>query len=304
MLKTISLSILTLLIITFLPNTQAYAAGVGRIAHTYGPAWVQRGITREKAEKGFVVLAKDTIITGSRGRVKIIMGDGSKVYIGAKSRVSLRKYSLKGTKLLNATVNMFWGKVRFFVNKLTTRGASFNVRTSTAVLGVRGTEFIVIVLPTAEVLEDPFRPITLVDMPRLPTRTILTEGGVDVGGIGDVAGVKMPTVRLTPGNTANVGKDGHVEVRETLGDDVHNLNSPNAPRSNQGGSNPTPRMDDEGRQQQLPIAPKRERDNLDIKPDRLEFDNVPEIDHTNTNNAIQNLESTTEIKITPSFVQP
>ena len=88
MLKTLILTMVAMFVITLTPTTQAYAAAsIGRIVHTYGPAWIQRGTTRERATKGQVVLRNDSIVTGSRGRVKIIMGDGSKVYIGNKSSI-------------------------------------------------------------------------------------------------------------------------------------------------------------------------------------------------------------------------
>ncbi|MDQ6988802.1 MAG: FecR domain-containing protein [Mariprofundaceae bacterium] len=221
MLKTFSSSIIVLCLFTLIPSSQVYAAsGVGRIVHTYGPAWIERGETREKIRKGRVVLRNDSIITGARGRVKLIMGDGSKVYVGAKSRISLRKYSLRGKKLLNASINMLWGKARFFVNKLASRNASFRVQTSTAVLGVRGTEFSVWVPPTPELLSRAFDHITLADIPPLPTRTVLMEGAVDIeNGLGI-------QYRLTPGNTADVDINRKIQVRQTNSKDLEEHSQP------------------------------------------------------------------------------
>jgi len=298
MLKPLFFSLIAALLFLAAPTPQAYAASsIGRIVHTYGPAWVQRGATREKVTKGQIVLRNDAIVTGSRGRVKIVMGDGSKVYIGAKSRVSLRKYSLRGTKLLNANIHMLWGKARFFVNKLKTRSSSFRVRTPTAVLGVRGTEFIVIVPPTPELLNRAFDNITLDDVPELPTRTILSEGAVDVS-----VGGGAPE-RLLPGHTALVGKGGKVIIRKTDEGDADLKGSGD-------------KADDIGEQKtESHNAPKPPtvREQLDPKGDkkgrrkaRLEKINTPSAGDVpqDTVNALQNLNNTTEIIIKPSFVAP
>ncbi len=301
MLKSLFISILAVFILTAIPHSNVYAASsIGRIVHSYGPAWIQRGATREKAEKGQVVLRNDSIVTGKRGRVKIIMGDGSKVYIGAKSRVSLRKYSLRGTKLLNASINMLWGKARFLVSKLKARSSSFRVRTPTAVLGVRGTEFVVIVPPTPELLNNAFDNITLADVPPLPTRTVLTEGAVDVS-VGDAA-----PERLLPGHTALVDKGGKVEIRETNEDDANTkANEEKADDINKdkvkGSDLPKPpSIDDQPKSREgKRDSEKNQKDNEreDIKPDL-------DISVEDTNNAIQNLGDTTEIIIEPSFVAP
>ena len=302
MLKPLFISILAVFMLIATPPSKAYAAAsIGRIVHAYGPTWVQRGTTREKAERGQIVLRNDSIVTGKRGRVKIIMGDGSKVYIGANSRVSLRKYSLRGTKLLNASINMLWGKARFLVSKLKARNSFFRVRTPTAVLGVRGTEFVVIVPPTPELLNNAFDNITLADVPPLPTRTVLTEGAVDVS-VGNAA-----PERLLPGHTALVDKGGKVEIRETgegdaefkgdkgRSDDIdkeqakgHNLPKP-------------PSIDDQPRYQERSSEGGKDRKE---SRDRGNIQSDLDISGEDTNNAIQNLDDTTEIIIESSFVAP
>jgi hypothetical protein len=298
MLKSLFFSLMIMLSLIAVPTSHVYAASsIGRIVHTYGPAWVQRGTTREKAARGQVVLRNDSIVTGSRGRVKIVMGDGSKVYIGAKSRVSLRKYSLRGTKLLNASIHMLWGKARFFVNKLTTRGSSFRVRTPTAVLGVRGTEFIVLVPPTPELLNRAFDNITLEDVPQLPTRTILSEGAVDVS-VGSAA-----PERLLPGHTALVDKGGKVMIRETGEDDAKFKGEEDAPddlgkEDHQSKGKPTPpTVRDHPRTPRKGDAGKKPRRE---KGDRPHLEERPQ----DAVNAVQNLNNTTEIIIKPSFVAP
>ena len=303
MLKTLMFIIIATFFVIISPTTQVYAASsIGRIVHSYGPAWVQRGAVRESATKGQVVLRNDSIVTGARGRVKIIMSEGSKVYVGAKSRVSLRKYSMRGGKLFNARINMLWGKARFFVNKLTTRGSSFRVRTPTAVLGVRGTEFIVLVPPTPEVLALAFADITLADMPALPTSTILSEGAVDVS-FGETGKVE----RLLPGHTAHVDKGGKVTLQKTKKGDaeIRDLEPEKGQvdkmdkgeKSNKGGATVIYKNPKLHKVRDLPKRPVK----LNIS-DTIQA-NIGDIP-SDTVNAIQNLDNTTEIIIKPSFVAP
>jgi len=293
MLKAFYLSVITLGIVALLPSNPAYAAAsIGRIVYSYGPAWVQHGEKREEAKKGQVMLKNDTIITGVRGRVKIIMADGSKVYIGAKSRVSLRKYSLQGSKLLDARINMLWGKARFFVNKLKSSNSSFSVRTPTAVLGVRGTEFIVLVLPTQDLLDRAFEDLSISDMPALPTSTLLTEGSVDVSGTADNAQIE----HLLPGHTAHIDKTGRVMIRETSKDDANVTDV--APVS---GDIDSSQETEERLEPPVINENLRPVDGGEIK-DKISS-HLEETPH-DTVNALQNLDNTTEIIIKPSFVNP
>jgi hypothetical protein len=296
MIRTSLFSMLAIFILTVAPTSKGYAAAsIGRIMHTYGSAWVQRGSTREEAEKGQVVLRNDSIVTGSRGRVKIVMGDGSKVYIGANSRVSLRKYSLRGSNLLSASIHMLWGKARFFVNKLTLRNSSFRVRTSTAVLGVRGTEFVVIVPPTPELLNNAFGDFTLEDIPALATRTVLTEGAVDIS-VGGAA-----PERLLPGHTALVDKDGKVSIRETGEGDADLKGDNGKPvgigeRKVKGHGLPKPPIvGDQSRLKGKKAVFKKKLGQANAGLNDIPQDAV---------NALQNLNNTTEIIINPSFVAP
>ena len=284
--------------LTVLPVSKGYAAAsIGRIAHAYGSAWVQRGTVREQVEKGQVVFRNDSIVTGSRGRVKIIMGDGSKVYIGANSRVSLRKYSLRGSSLFSASIHMLWGKARFFVNKLTLRNSSFRVRTSTAVLGVRGTEFVVIVPPTPELLNNAFGDLSLEDVPSLAMRTILTEGAVDVS-VGSAA-----PERLLPGHTAIVDKEGKVSIRET-GEGDADLKDANGKLDDIGESKvkernlpKPPTASNQPKLRGKKAAFKKKLGQANVNPSLI---GIPQ----DAVNALQNLNNKTEIIINPSFVAP
>jgi hypothetical protein len=119
----------------------SFAASVGTVVFVSGDAWLLYGANKSQLRKGQKVDQNQAILTGHNGRVRLLMKDNSKVFISPRSRIKLDRYVVKGTALIIGKINMFWGKVRFFVNKLRKRNASFSVSTRTAVLGVRGTEF-------------------------------------------------------------------------------------------------------------------------------------------------------------------
>lgn len=304
MFKTLLFFTITLITLASLPIQQSFAAsGVGRVAHSYGPTWIERGTQLDKLEKGQIVFRNDAIITGSRGRVKIIMRDGSKVYVGAKSRISLRQYTMKKDKLFSATIHMLWGKARFFVNKLTTKNASFRVNTPTAVLGVRGTQFIVSVPPTPELLKKALQHITLRDIPALPTRTALIEGAIQVS-----TGIGKP-VLLLPGNTADIGANKKIRTFKTSSDDIDKHEQEFAPSKNKK-TNTSPQANSRENEEELSLTPPP-MFNKDKVPSRISKakrkfikKQLSRPDPSDTANAFQNLNSTTNITIKPSFVKP
>lgn len=304
MFKTFTFFALILISISLFPAQQSFAAaGVGRIAHTYGPTWVERGRQLNKLEKGQVVLRNDSIITGSRGRVKILMRDGSKVYVGAKSRISLRQYTMKKDKLFSATIHMLWGKARFFVNKLTAKNASFRVNTSTAVLGVRGTEFVVSVPPTPELLAKALQHITMADIPALPTRAALIEGSIQIS-----TGVGKP-ILLRPGNTADIGTNKKIRTFKTSSDDIDDHEQSLSPNNKHQGKK-KPESDAQQNDDDFALTPPPAFNKGKI-PSHMSKDKRKAIknrisrpDPSDATNAIQNLSSTTDITIQPSFVKP
>lgn len=315
MFKAFIIFTLTVMSISLLPAQQSFAAsGVGRVAYSYGPAWMEHGTQLDKLEKGQVLFRNDSIITGSRGRVKVIMRDGSKVYVGAKSRISLRQYTMKKDKLFSATINMLWGKARFFVNKLTAKNASFNVNTPTAVLGVRGTQFIVSVPPTPELLAKALQHLSLRDMPALPTRTALIEGAIQVS-----TGMGKP-VLLRPGNTADIGANKKIRTFKTSSDDIDKHEQDISPNLNPQGKKGKkskraketmkPNAQQDGGE--IPLTPPlksridqaKKHFNSHKKNHDKGTNPVIKPNISDTTNAIQNLSTTTDITIKPSFVKP
>ena len=88
---------------------------------------------------------QDVITTLNTGRVRIQLLDGSVLNIGARSTMHIVKHDPQAQQ---TTVILTLGKMRSEVVKLSKPGASFQVQTQTAVIGVVGTIFLTVATPT------------------------------------------------------------------------------------------------------------------------------------------------------------
>ena len=87
---------------------------------------------------------EDVVKTLKMGRVRIELLDGSFLNIGARSEMRIVKHD---PQTQQTEVQMTVGRLRGEVVKLTKPGASFQVRTQTAVIGVVGTIFLITATP-------------------------------------------------------------------------------------------------------------------------------------------------------------
>ncbi len=102
-----------------------------------------------KAEKELPVFEQDTVITQEKGRIEILLNDESKLILASGTKLELTKsvYDSK-KKTRSSFFNMLIGKARFLVTKLSNFNSSeFKVKTKTAVMGVRGSDFVVTAKP-------------------------------------------------------------------------------------------------------------------------------------------------------------
>jgi hypothetical protein len=118
----------------------------GKVANAIPEETVQRsGQTAQaplKVHDG--VLWEDTVRTLGNGRVRIALEDGSLINIGARSVMRITKHDAESQQ---TEIELQLGKLRGQVVKLSKPGASFQVKTNTAVIGVVGTILIIDALP-------------------------------------------------------------------------------------------------------------------------------------------------------------
>lgn len=92
------------------------------------------------------IYEKDTIKTGENSKVDIFFVDETNVSIGPETTIKIEKLVCSPAQnYREGKMNVVMGKVRFNVAKLFSGDSTFEVRTPTAVAGVKGTSFIVYV---------------------------------------------------------------------------------------------------------------------------------------------------------------
>jgi hypothetical protein len=98
-----------------------------------------------KARIGGKVFPKDVVITGKDSRAKIVMVDNNEINVSPESQVEIQHYEYDpagGKK--DVLLNVIYGKVRSKVEqKYDGKTSKFQIKTPSAVAGVRGTDFMV-----------------------------------------------------------------------------------------------------------------------------------------------------------------
>ncbi|MBU0533335.1 MAG: FecR family protein [Candidatus Omnitrophica bacterium] len=144
-------NILTMVLITVLMFTGVAGAlfsqeAIGKVVSLQGSVEAkldEDGAWRALSKKSDVY-EKDTIKTGEDSKVVLFFIDETNVSIGPETTIKIEKliYS-PAQNHREGKMNVVMGKARFNVGKLFSKDSSFEVRTPTAVAGVKGTSFIV-----------------------------------------------------------------------------------------------------------------------------------------------------------------
>jgi mannose/fructose/N-acetylgalactosamine-specific phosphotransferase system component IIB len=126
---------------------------VGRVQKVQGKVYVihKDGKVFYQLKAKHPVFEGDTIITDSRSRINAAMDDQSVLSMAPNAKLMVAKLEYNKKKNIRSTVMaLFWGSARFIVKKLSGEPA-YQVKTQTAVCGVRGSDFAVSVGPAPEV---------------------------------------------------------------------------------------------------------------------------------------------------------
>jgi hypothetical protein len=140
----------TLMLIAVLGFTgTAFAAEIGLIKVATGDVQVQRGASRTPATVGTALETADVIITGANGTAGITFTDNSLVSVGPNSVFAIDKYQFDSTTHAGEFEgNLRQGRLAAVSGKMVKQSPeSMKIRTPSAIMGVRGTEFVVQVDP-------------------------------------------------------------------------------------------------------------------------------------------------------------
>ncbi len=141
----LSLVAMTLMCLTFPSASFAEAVhGVLRVVKGNVQVKAIKDGKTARAKVGQKVFPQDTIITGPDSRAKVVMIDNNEINVSPDSEVAFEKYEYKpGENKKDVLLNVIYGKVRSKVEqKYDGKTTKFQVKTPSAVAGVRGTDFI------------------------------------------------------------------------------------------------------------------------------------------------------------------
>ena len=189
--------------------------------------------TAFKAQKSKPIYPDDTLVAMPNSRLTVLLKDQSQFTMGAASKLTLEKNlydPAAGTR--ETVVGMVAGKARFVVTKLAKgKDEDFQVKTPLAVIGVRGSDFVVAFVPESELPTlkkrswlDIFSPVSVAYAQVRPTggqRTVTLAGPNTTLGVRGLVGPPViissfqvttiapgrppsPPLNVTPGATPGV----------------------------------------------------------------------------------------------------
>jgi hypothetical protein len=130
----------------------ALAADIGLVKVSSGDVQIQRGASKVSATVGTALQTADVIVTGANGSAGITFSDNSLVSVGPNSVFAIEKYQFDSTTYAGEFEgNLKQGRLAAVSGKMVKQSPeSMKIRTPSAVMGVRGTEFLVQVDPPAK----------------------------------------------------------------------------------------------------------------------------------------------------------
>ena len=127
-------------------------ANIGNIMAIKGSADIKRAGDVLHAKNGTSLLKGDNIITATKSRVQVMLNDSTVITIGANSSFSFEEYLFDGTKNSKLTMRAnrgFFRSVTGSIGKIAPK--RFKVKTASATIGIRGTDFSGDISPNREI---------------------------------------------------------------------------------------------------------------------------------------------------------
>jgi len=130
----------------------AQASDIGMVKTVTGASHLERAGQRVAVAPGVAVRENDTLVTGADGAVGLTFSDNSLLSVGPNSSLVIDHYAFDSTthagrfdaSLRRGTLAVVSGRI------VKQSPEAMRVRTPAAIMGVRGTEFVVRVTPQAD----------------------------------------------------------------------------------------------------------------------------------------------------------
>lgn len=122
----------------------AAAQDVGRVKTVKGTVHIERGGQRQPALVGTGVQLADTLVTGPDGAVGVTLADDTLLSAGPNSILAIERFAYDGVKGGALEAALTKGTLAVVSGRIAKQAPdAMRVRTPAAILGVRGTEFVV-----------------------------------------------------------------------------------------------------------------------------------------------------------------
>lgn len=120
-------------------------ADIGRVKLVTGIATIERGAQKIPATSGMALQAGDTIVTGKAGRIGVTFNDNTRFAAGPNSRINVSDYVFNDTTHQGQFLTRVdRGSLAIVSGQIAKSNRdAMRVKTPTALLGVRGTRFVV-----------------------------------------------------------------------------------------------------------------------------------------------------------------
>ncbi len=139
-------SLFVVLLLLFAGSGVAAAQEVGQVVAAEGTAEIVRGAVASPAQAGAAIAKGDELRTGRPGRIRVMFQDQSVVTVSDDSRLTVDEQVFDPDRSkAQSNLGLLKGKVSSIVSAYYNwSGSKYEVKTPTAVAGVRGTEFAVV----------------------------------------------------------------------------------------------------------------------------------------------------------------
>jgi hypothetical protein len=225
----------------------------------------QSSKAKNKAKIGSKVFPGDTIVAGKDSRAKVVMVDKNEISISPDSKVVIENYEYKPeSDKKNVLLNVLYGKVRAKVEqKYDDNKNKFQVKTASAVAGVRGTDF-----------------FTSYNVKTDTTQVVTFEGTVSFGKFDGTSGVVKDVVQVRIGETTTAaGNAPPAPPVELPKSELNEMASQSDANSNERTSTGEPVTNDNKKEDKKPDNENKEPENKEPEkkqPENKEQDKKPE----------------------------
>ena len=123
---------------------EAVAQDVGRVKTVKGTVHIERGARRELALVGAGVRQADTLVTGPDGAVGVTLADDTLLSAGPNSVLAIERFVYDGNQPGSLEAALTKGTLAVVSGRIAKQAPdAMRIKTPSAILGVRGTEFVV-----------------------------------------------------------------------------------------------------------------------------------------------------------------